>query len=146
MGGDVVSLTNPESRFMKNRGRFELSYNAQVTVDAAHEVIIANDVVQDLDDSGHLMPQIEQVMENLETDLTGVEVSADNGYYSIDNLLYLEGKKMDGYIPDDDLATEMKGKTRRGWFLSEVYVQLRQGHGPLPLPGRKQPYLQIRVF
>ena len=112
---DVVSLTDPESRFMKNKRRFELSYNAQVTVDSYGGIIIANDVVQDIDDSGQLVPQIEQAGENLCEDLSGVEVSADNGYYSVGNLLYLRGRGMDGYIPDDDLAMEMKekGKTRK---------------------------------
>ncbi|RZB32931.1 MAG: hypothetical protein AEth_00277 [Candidatus Argoarchaeum ethanivorans] len=43
---DFLSFTDPESRFMPNKKHFtEFSYNPQVTVDAEHGIIIAEDVV-----------------------------------------------------------------------------------------------------
>lgn len=112
--GNVASLADPESRFMRNsKGRIELSYNAQATVDSAEGIILANDVVQDLDDSGQLIPQIGQTEECLGEDLSDMEASADNGYYCMDNILFLKSKKIDGYIPDESLAMEMKGSARR---------------------------------
>ncbi len=121
--GNLASLTDPESRFMRNsNGRIGLSYNGQITVDSEEGIILANDVVQDSHDSGQLIPQIEQTEEYLGKDLSDIEVSADNGYYSMDNILFLKSKKIDGYIPDEDLATEMKGSTRReGFFLKRMF-------------------------
>ena len=53
-----VSTTDPDSRFMKNKkGRIELSYNPQVTVDKGG-FILANDVGQNAADVGQLQPQV----------------------------------------------------------------------------------------
>ena len=44
---EKVSLTDQESRFMKNKkGTFELSYNTQITVDHKLGIIVANDVIE----------------------------------------------------------------------------------------------------
>src|SRR3989339_1181359 len=62
-----VSLSDPECRMMKNKkGVFELDYNPQFTVDSKNQIIIANDVCQDRDDSHQLQPQIKNVRENVE--------------------------------------------------------------------------------
>lgn len=63
-----VSLTDQESRFMKNKkGVFELSYNTQITVDHKLGIIVANDVCQDRTDMYQLKSQIELVEENCGT-------------------------------------------------------------------------------
>jgi transposase len=60
-----VSLTDQESRFMKNKkGIFELAYNAQITVDHKIGIIVSNDVCQDRTDMYLLKPQIEMIEEN----------------------------------------------------------------------------------
>jgi len=112
-GQDAVSLTDPEARFMKNKKkRNELSYNPQITVDHDSGVIVANDVTQDCIDYDQLQPQIEKTEENVGKLLEGTKVSGDNGYSKGSNLQYLEKKKLDGYIPDQKLASEMKGKKK----------------------------------
>jgi len=63
-GKDFVCFTDPESRFMKNKKHFsEFSYNPQVTVDAEHGIVVAEDVVQNVRDVEQLKPQIEQTEE-----------------------------------------------------------------------------------
>jgi len=110
-GKDVVSWTDPESRFMKNKkGRIEYSYNSQITVESGAGIIVANDVVQEYTDVDQLKPQIENVKENIGKLREGTEVSADNGYYNGENLAFLDDEKLDGYIPDSKIAQEMKGK------------------------------------
>jgi len=60
-----VSITDPESRFMKNKkGRIELSYNPQITVDKKG-FVLANDVAQNAHDAEQLQPQVLQTEENL---------------------------------------------------------------------------------
>jgi transposase len=62
---EKVSLTDKESRFMKNKkGVFELAYNAQITVDHKMGIIVANDICQDRTDTYQLKSQIELAEEN----------------------------------------------------------------------------------
>lgn len=110
-GQDAVSVTDPEARFMENKKkRKELSYNPQITVDNGSGVIVANDVTQDCTDHDQLQPQIGKTEESIGILPPETKVSGDNGYFTGPNLRYLEEKKIDGYIPDTKLASEMKGK------------------------------------
>jgi transposase len=112
-GQKAVSITDPESRFMENKKkRNELSYNPQITVDHDSGIIVANDVTQDCTDHNQLQPQLENTQENVGKLPEGTKVGADNGYFTGDNLRYLEEMKLDGYIPDGNLTKEMKGKKR----------------------------------
>lgn len=108
---DSVSLTDPESRFMKNKkGYTEYSYNPQITVDSKYGIILANDVVQQCTDKEQLIPQIEKCEENVGKLPEGTKINADNGYYKTDNLRYLSDRKLDGYIPDNLSSQRLKGK------------------------------------
>jgi len=96
-----VSLTDKESRFMKNKkGTFELAYNAQITVDHKLGIIVANDICQDRTDTYQLKSQIELVEENCGLLKEGTKICADSGYYCGNNIHYLNHKKLDPYIPE----------------------------------------------
>ena len=98
---EKVSLTDQESRFMKNKkGTFELAYNTQITVDHKLGIIVANDVCQDRSDMNQLKPQIELVEENCGFLQEGTKICADSGYCSGENIHYLNTKKLDPYILD----------------------------------------------
>ncbi len=97
-----VSITDPESRFMKNKkGRIELSYNPQLTVDKAG-FVLANDITQSAHDAGQLQPQVLQTEENLGGLPEHVGWSFDSGYFEGANIKFLADKKIDGYIPDNN--------------------------------------------
>jgi transposase len=99
-----VSLTDQESRFMINKkGTIELSYNTQITVDHKQGIIVANDVCQDRSDTYQLKPQIEMVEENCGLLIVGTKICADTGYYSGNNIHYLNDKKLDPYIPEQEV-------------------------------------------
>jgi transposase len=109
-GQSAVSITDPEARFMKNKkGRIELSYNPQITVDHDSGIIVANDVTQDCTDHAQLEPQVNSTLENVGELPEDAKMSFDNGYFSGANLQYLETNGLDGYIPDSKQAQEMKG-------------------------------------
>jgi len=111
-GQKVVSLSDPEARFMENKKKWkELSYNPQITVDHGSGIIVAGDVTQECVDRKQLQPMIERTEENLGGLPEDVKMSWDNGYYTGQNLRYLEEKHVDGYIPDCKQAQKMKGKT-----------------------------------
>ena len=105
-----ISTTDPECRFMRSGG-LNLCYNAQISIDSYSGVIIARDVVNDNVDCFQLIPQLEQVKANLRYPS---EVSADNGYYTTENLIYLAEKGIEAYIPDNDATRSIKGRETIG--------------------------------
>jgi len=123
-GQGVVSITDPESRFMENKKkRKELSYNPQITVDHDSGIILANGVTQDCTDHNQLQPQLEMTVENIDGLPEWTKVSADNGYFNGPNLRYLEEKEVDGYIPDSKQAQEMNGKkVKDGPYSKDKFV------------------------
>jgi transposase len=108
---EKVSLTDNESRFMKNKkGVFELAYNSQITVDHKQGIIVANDICQDRTDTYQLKPQIELVEENCGLLKEGTKVCADSGYYSGKNIHYLNDRKLDPYIPEKKEVSKQKSE------------------------------------
>jgi transposase len=101
-----VSTTDPGSRFMKNKkGRIELSYNPQVTVEK-NGFILANDVSQNASDAEQLKPQVLQTEENLDKLPEHVSWSFDAGYFGSENIQFLSDQEVDGYIPDNNTKKE----------------------------------------
>lgn len=99
-GLDKVSVTDPESRFMKSKkGHIELSYSPQITVDNTG-FVIANDVTQDANDVRQLEPQVKETENNLKGIPEGTAWSFDGGYSEGENIKFLLEKGIDGYIPD----------------------------------------------
>ncbi len=101
-GSRQTSVTDPASRFIKNgKGKIELSYNVQITVDK-RGFIVSNDVCQDAIDTKQLEPQVLQTEENIGPLPIGVAWSFDAGYFWGTNIKFLSDKKIDGYIPDNN--------------------------------------------
>lgn len=98
LGIDKVNLTDPEATFQKTEYGLIPGYNCQCAVDETHQVIVAQNVITRADDNDQLKPMIEQVKDNLKE--KPKELSADGGFYSGENLKYLEKERIDGYIPD----------------------------------------------
>ncbi|WP_407374646.1 IS1182 family transposase [Methanobrevibacter sp.] len=112
-GKDVISINDPDSRFMVNKkGRWEFDYNGQIAVDEYKGIILASYITDHPSDHHELIPLMEQVKSNL----TGIfnempsnfQVSADNGYSTDANTEYLEENGLDGYISSRKLARETK--------------------------------------
>jgi transposase/IS5 family transposase len=90
------NFTDPESRIMKMGNGFEQSYNAQASVDEAHQIIVAVGVSNCAVDTAQLIPMVEA------TQATAGEIPqqvlADAGYRSAANFEQLEAKHIDGVI------------------------------------------------
>lgn len=93
------NFTDPDSRIMKDGATksFEQCYNCQAAVDSQAQVIVAVQVTQQANDKQQVEPLIEEMKTNLEGQKPRV-VSADAGYYSEDNVKYLEGEKIEPYV------------------------------------------------
>lgn len=94
----IASTTDPDSRIMRDKeGRRKANYNGQVATDTACGMIVAEDVNDATEDSGQLIPMIEQVAVNCGR--LPREVSADSQYNTGPNLAALEEKDVVGYLP-----------------------------------------------
>jgi transposase len=104
-----VSMTDCDARFMRNsRGRVDMSYNSQLSVDSKIGIVVANEVCNDCNDVNQLQEQARRA-ENLLGNLEKVKLLADNGYHNGENIHFLNEKKIDAYIPNQDIAMEHKG-------------------------------------
>jgi transposase len=149
-GLSKISITDPESRFMKNKkGRIELSYNPQITADK-QGFVIANDVCQSAHDAGQLEPQVLQAEENLGGLPEDVPWSFDAGYFEGGNIKFLEDKKIDGYIPDNDEKKETSPFDKKNFQYDSARDEYRcpEGH-PVSFLGEhvdNQKNKTIRVY
>ena len=105
------NFTDPESKIMKvsNKG-FDQCGNAQAVANEA-QIIIAADVTPQANDKRQVVPMVEQSQENLKA--AGVDdeigaIDADSGYFSEENVSYLEGERIDAHIATERLKHHEK--------------------------------------
>ena len=105
------NFTDPESKIMKvsNKG-FDQCGNAQAVANEA-QIIIAADVTPQANDKRQVVPMVEQSKQNLEA--AGVDdkigtIDADSGYFSEENVSYLEGEQIDAHIATERLKHHEK--------------------------------------
>lgn len=92
------NFTDPESRIMKDGASksFEQAYNCQIASDAEAQVIVGTHVTQETNDKQQVQPVMEDVKKR--TGQTPKKASLDAGYYSDDNVAYLESEQIDAYM------------------------------------------------
>ena len=100
-GVKKLSRTDADSRFLRERGGFTLGYTATLAVSEDH-LILAQRVTQETNDNAALLPMVEAVQQQCRKKPR--RVSADSGFFSLDNLTALEEQRVEAYIPDSYLA------------------------------------------
>jgi transposase len=81
-----ASVTDPDARIMKHGdGGFGPSYNAQISTDAGHGVIVAYEVTQAKEDSQQLQPALDRIEEN--ADRLPNQTLVDGGYTTRQNIV-----------------------------------------------------------
>jgi transposase len=107
-----VNITDPDAKIMKHKdGSKKPSSNCQVAVDEKEQIIVAADLVDEENDLHQIEPMIENVKETLGYKPT--IVLADAGYFSYDNVQFLQDEEIDAYIPDNFYEVEKRGKTKK---------------------------------
>ncbi len=98
---DQRNFTDPESKIMKDGASkgFEQAYNAQIVVDDAHQIIVAEDLITQTNDKQQLAPMLAQVQTNLGRKPTAA--SADAGYYADGQLIDPRLEGIDLHVPPD---------------------------------------------
>lgn len=113
---DQYNFTDPESRIMKGSDGFVQAYNVQVAVDEL-QLIVGQAVTTEPNDKKQLQPMIGKI-QNQSGDIP-IQLLADSGYCSEENLKALADTTIDAYI-----ATN------------------KQRHGSRPSPCRRGPLPQ----
>jgi len=98
------SVTDPDSRFLHERGRFVLGYTATIASSEDH-LIVEQRVGQNPTDYESLVPTVEAVGERCGE--RPRQVSADSGFFTLPNVHALEAQGFDVYMPDAVLAKEL---------------------------------------
>ena len=78
------NFTDPESRIQKSGDGFVQGYNGQIAVDEANQIIVAQALTNQPPDAQHLVPMLEQVIENCGAPPEAL--TADAGYFSEENV------------------------------------------------------------
>jgi transposase len=99
-GEREVSLTDPDCRLMKNRGRLEPCYNAHAAVDTESHIVVEYDVSNSASDAKALRPVASAAKEAL-----GVErlkAVADKGFYDASEVARCVEAGITPYVPRPD--------------------------------------------
>jgi hypothetical protein len=92
-----VSLTDPDSRSLEKLSQRTVGYNAQIAVDAANHLIVAEEVTQEPSDTALLTPMAVAAKEVLGVD--EIKVVADRGYYSHEQMRLCAEQAIETYVP-----------------------------------------------
>ena len=116
-----INLTDHEAATMLHKGyRPEPSYNGQIAVEGKSGVIVAATLTDNPADYESLKELTEQTEENIGE--RPAEVLADSGLSSYENLQYLEDKGIEGYIPDQKMASIHKGTCKHPEFHKSRFI------------------------
>ncbi len=116
-----VSLTDADARKMRDtqRGGYFIGYNVQVAVDAKHDLIAAAEVVQSACDRDQLGAIALAAKEELK--VQSLEVVADKGYHSADQLEACEAANITTYVPAQGSTSGRSSKDGREVFAKERF-------------------------
>ena len=124
-GSTQRNFVDPQSRIMKSKDGFIQGYNAQVAVDADHQVIVAQGVTQSGSDAGQLQPMVERVEQGCGQ--LPKELSADRGYCSEGNLRCLQERGIRGYVAVGRQKHPATGKSTHCEQTELMRRRLKQG-------------------
>ncbi len=141
-----ISRTDPESRFLRSRDGWQLGYTAEIAVSADH-LIVAERVTQNASDNASLLPLVDEASRQCRG--KPQRVSADTGFFSLQNLHGLCQREIDGYVPDANLSYELKGKGRAQGIGRSKHLRdpaHRQMRRKLRDPAGRQIYAQRKAI
>lgn len=117
------NFTDPESRIMKTKDGFQQCYNAQAAVEVDSMLVVANDLSNQANDKGQLVPMVERSKAN---GFEPQEALADTGYYSQSEVQTLEDGGVEAFV-----AVE---RQTHGRSLASIL-----GEEELPVPETQEP-------
>jgi len=105
-----ISLTDPDARAMKTRGSGTVGYNVQTAVDTQHHIIVTHEVTNVGHDRSALHAIVSSAKQVIGKDK--LDVVADRGYYSGQEIVDCEESQITTYIP----KVQTSGNQAKGLF------------------------------
>lgn len=118
------NFTDPDSRIQPVRKGFIAGYNAQIAVDGAHQIIVAQRLQTNPADRGALKPLLAELRRALKANPK--EVSADSGYCSEANLLHLARRRIGAYIAVGRAGHPGQARRENGKRIAAMARKLRR--------------------
>jgi len=117
-----VSQSDPEARIMKQGdGGFAPSYNAQISTDAAHGLIVGVGISQCASDYGELVPAVERIEQNIGA--KPQQMVTDGGFTSRENVVSMDKAGIDMVGSLDEHNEQSAGQLRRRGVAEAFYPQ-----------------------
>jgi len=113
-----VALTDADARKLKGVHGHLIGYNVQVAVDAKHDLIVAEEVVQAANDLGQLANMAVAAKQELE--VKTLQVVADTGYHAVNELERCEMAGIETFVPES-LGSSGVGKGGKKIFAKERF-------------------------
>jgi transposase len=140
-----VSVTEPEARIMKHGdGAMAASYNAQITTEASHKIIVGAHLSQCSSDAQSLKPALEEVEKNLGE--KPAQVVVDGGFTNRDSIVDCAAQKIDlvGSLarPEERSEAAMKSQGIDPAFAPHHFCILEAGQQLQCLAGCTLPYVR----
>jgi len=95
-GENQISLTDPDSRSTAKEHTGDVGYNAQIVVDDKHNLIVAQDVTNEINDTQQLSKMSIEAKEALGAE--ELKVVADTGYYNGPQIKACEDSDIEAYV------------------------------------------------
>jgi transposase len=96
-GDKHISLTDSDSRLMKNEGRIQPSYNVHAAVDSKNSLILGYEISQNAADNNYL--SVLAISSKQRLDAEELTVCADAGYYDTTDIKECEDNSITTYVP-----------------------------------------------
>lgn len=136
-GKNKINLTDPEAGMMKDKDMSYPGYNLLLTVDSNH--FIANyGVFNCTADQPHLQPMVGKLREQLNDPLLDSIWAFDAGFFSGENLLFLEREQVNAYIPAGQAEDgSKKYKDKKKITSKDCKLENVDGSAHLTCPGNQ---------
>jgi len=131
-----VSTSDPQARAMHQPdGGLALSYNEQISTDAAQGLIVGVAVTQEPNDSGQLLAAVDRLEQRLEK--KPQQLVADSGYTTRENIEKMAGREID-FLGTMRYENVPRGANLPNRFSAER-ISLSASEEPLCLPAGQSP-------
>jgi transposase len=98
-----LSLTDPDSRLMKDRGRMDVCYNTHMVVDSKNHVIVEYEATNNASDNNSLSRMAKNAKEALRVER--LQVTADKGFFSQEEIKECVDNGITPYLPEPKKST-----------------------------------------
>ncbi len=111
-GQTQLSRTDPDARLLSKHGQIVAGYNVQIAVDAKHKVIVADEAVNDGNDTGQLHAMAQAAREAVGADK--LQALADTGYFNGETLKSCEDSGIEAFVPEPRRGKRLEAAGRFG--------------------------------